>query len=278
MMTNIVGRFTLRSLVHLGLFILAIFMLLPFVWTASTSVKPVSEVFHRPPIVISSHMTLDGFHNVLDRGADRAFINTLVLATISSATTLFFCTLGGYAFAKHNFPGRQLLFAFLVATMLVPPAVTIIPKYKIIVELGWIDSFLAIIVPNAATAFGIFFMRQYITRFPDELLDAARIDGCSEFGVFWRVVAPAIAPGMVSLGLIFFMAAWNNYLEPLIYLKSPEKFTLTQLMMSFQSPNGESPFRDIMAVGVISIIPLILLFFVFQRRIVEGIAAGSVKE
>jgi ABC-type glycerol-3-phosphate transport system permease component len=271
-------RFTLRGVVHLVLVALAVFMLLPFIWTASTSVKPVSEVFHRPPILISSQATLDGFRNVLDRGADRSFLNTLILATASTFTSLFFCTLGGYAFAKFAFPGRRFLFAFLLATMLVPPAVTIIPKYKIIVEIGWIDSFLAIIVPNAATAFGIFFMRQYIMRFPDELLDAARIDGCSEFGVYRRVVVPAISPGIVSLGLIFFMATWNNYLEPLIYLKSPTKFTLTQLMMSFQSPNGESPFRDIMAVGVISIIPLIILFFVFQRRIVEGIAAGSLKE
>lgn len=277
-MVKNIGQSTVQGMVYLTLFILAIFMLLPFVWTISTSLKPVSEVFHRPPIVISSHMTLDGFHNVLNRGADQAFFNTLTLASASAAVTLFFCTLGGYAFAKHQFPGRRFLFAFLVATMLVPPAVTIIPKYKIIVELELIDSFLAIIIPNAATAFGIFFMRQYILRFPDELLDAARIDGCSEFGVFRRVVVPAIAPGMVSLGLIFFMSSWNNYLEPLIYLKSPGKFTLTQLMMSFQSPNGESPFRDIMAVGVISIIPLILLFFIFQRRIVEGIAAGSVKE
>jgi ABC-type glycerol-3-phosphate transport system permease component len=156
--------------------------------------------------------------------------------------------------------------------------VTIIPKYRIVVEMGWIDSFLAIIVPNAATAFGIFFMRQYISRFPDELLDAARIDGCSEFGVFRRIVIPVVAPGGVSLGLIFFMASWNNYLEPLIYLKSPDKFTLTQLMMSLQAPNGESPFRDIMAVGVISIVPLVMLFFLFQRRIVEGITAGSIKE
>jgi multiple sugar transport system permease protein len=162
--------------------------------------------------------------------------------------------------------------------MLVPPAVTIIPKYRIVVEIGWIDSFLAIIVPNAATAFGIFFMRQYVSRFPDELLDAARIDGCSEFGVFRRVVVPAISPGIMSLGLIVFMASWNNYLEPLIYLKSPDKFTLTQLMMSLQAPNGESPFRDIMAVGVISIVPLVMLFFLFQRRIVEGITAGSIKE
>ncbi len=277
-MTKTIIQTAVRGMVYLALFLLAAFMLLPFVWTLSSSFKPIDQVFHHPPILISSRMTLDGFHNVLDRGADQAFVNTLVLSTTSALTTLFFCTLGGYAFAKHNFPGRRFLFAFLVATMLVPPAVTIIPKYKIIVELGLIDSFFAIIIPNAATAFGIFFMRQYIYRFPDELLDAARIDGCSEFGVFHRVVAPAIAPGMVSLGLIFFMSAWNNYLEPLIYLKSPSKFTLTQLMMSFQSPNGESPFRDIMAVGVISIIPLILLFFIFQRRIVEGIAAGSVKE
>jgi ABC-type glycerol-3-phosphate transport system permease component len=276
-MATTLPRIGLRVLVHLLLIVLALFMLLPFIWMLSTSFKPIAEVFHTPPILISSHATMDGYHNIFNRGADTAFTNTAILATSTTLTSLFFCTLGGYGFAKFRFPGRGVLFAFLLATMLIPPAVTIIPKYRIIVELGWIDSFLAIIIPNAASAFGIFFMRQYISSFPEELLDAARIDGCTEFGVFRRIVVPTIAPGMISLGLIFFMSNWNNYLEPLIYLKSPGKFTLTQLMMSFQSPNGESPFRDIMAVGVISVIPLIILFFVFQRRFVEGITQGAVK-
>lgn len=267
----------IQILVYIALFLLAIFMLLPFIWTLSTSLKPPGEVFHSPPIIISQNMTLDGYRNVMARGADQAFMNTIILASIATAASLFFCTLGGYGFAKFNFPGKGFLFAFLLATMLVPAAVGIIPKYKIVVDLGWIDTIWAIVVPNAANAFGIFFMRQYISSFPNELLDSARIDGCREFGVFTRVVVPAVRPGMISLGLIFFMATWNNYLEPLIYLKSPEKFTLPQLMMSFQSPNGESPFRDIMAVGVISIVPLIILFFVFQKQFISGITEGSVK-
>ena len=276
-MTKTFNRNGVRILVYALLFLLAAFMLLPFVWTLSTSLKTTDEVFSTPPIIIPQTITLDGYRNVLDRGADRAFVNTVVLASISTAASLFFCTLGGYGFAKFTFPGKAMLFAFLLATMLVPPAVGIIPRYKIIVDVGLIDTIWAIVVPNAANAFGIFFMRQYISSFPNELLDSARIDGCREFGVFTRVVVPAIRPGMISLGLIFFMATWNSYLEPLIYLKSPDNFTLPQLMMSFQSPNGESPFRDIMAVGVISIIPLIILFFIFQRQFISGITEGSVK-
>lgn len=144
-------------------------------------------------------------------------------------------------------------------------------------DLGWINTFWPLIVPGAANAFGIFFMRQYISTISDELLDAARIDGCSEFSVFWRVVAPIAAPGLVSLGLIFFMGAWNNYLGPLIYLKSPDNFTLPLMMMTMQGPPGYSAYREFMGIAVISVVPLLAIFLIFQRRFVEGITAGALK-
>jgi ABC-type glycerol-3-phosphate transport system permease component len=152
-----------------------------------------------------------------------------------------------------------------------------VPVFVIMRQLGWVDTFWSLIVPGAANAFGIFFMRQYITSISDELLDAARIDGAGEFGIYWRIVVPIITPGLTSLGLIFFMASWNNYLGPLIFLKSPDKFTLPLAIFSFGGAVGLTNFNAQMAMSVISIIPLLVIFLVFQRRFVEGIQAGAIK-
>jgi ABC-type glycerol-3-phosphate transport system permease component len=167
--------------------------------------------------------------------------------------------------------------AFLLATMIIPGAVTMVPTYVMMLKMKWVGTFWPLIVPDAANAFGIFFMRQYISTISDELLDAARIDGCSEFGIFLRCILPICTPGLITLGLIFFMNSWNNYLYPSIYLKSPEKFTLPLLMVQMQGPPGYSLYREWMGVAVVSIVPLLILFLIFQRRFTEGITAGAIK-
>jgi len=255
----------------------AVFMMLPFIWMLSTSFKPQDEIFGSPPILISPNMTLDGYRYIVDIGVFKSLLNTFFVAISFTLLSLFFCALGGYGFAKYRFPGRNTLFAFLLATMIIPGAVTMVPLYVIIQKMGWINTFWPLIVPGAANAFGIFFMRQYISTISDELLDAARIDGCSEFSTFSRVVLPIIAPGLVSLGLIFFMGAWNNYLGPLIYLKSPDKFTLPLFMMQMQGPPGFSAYREWMGVAVVSVVPLLIIFLIFQRRFTEGITAGAIR-
>lgn len=264
--------------IHIPLIAISLFMILPFVWMLSTSFKPQEEIFARPPILVSPNMGLEGYRYIFEQaGALRAFWNTLFMATVSTAFALFFCSLGGYGFAKYNFPGRRILFMFLLGTMMIPGAVTMVPSYVLMKEFGWINTFLPLIVPGAANAFGIFFMRQYISGVSDELLDAARIDGCSEFGVFRRVVLPIIAPGLTSLGLIFYLGSWNNYLGPLIYLKSPDLFTLPLKMMTFSGPPGYSAYREMMGLAVVSVAPLLILFLVLQRRFMEGITAGAIK-
>jgi ABC-type glycerol-3-phosphate transport system permease component len=277
MMAKSMKSFFTNSAIYIPLTLTAIFMMLPFVWMLSTSFKPQDEIFTTPPILISPNMSLDGYRYIIDLGVFRSLVNTFIVAFSSTLVSLFFCSLGGYGFAKFRFPGRNPLFGFLLATMIIPGAVTMVPLYLIVQKLGWLNTFLPLIVPGAANAFGIFFMRQYISTLNDELLDAARIDGCSEFAVFTRVVLPIIAPGMISLGLIFFMGAWNNYLGPLIYLKKAELFTLPLFMMQMTGPPGYSLFREWMGVAVISVVPLLLIFLVFQRRFTEGITAGAVK-
>jgi ABC-type glycerol-3-phosphate transport system permease component len=261
-----------------GLIVLSIFILLPFVWMVSTSFKPPEDVFRMPPILISRNATLEGYRFVIvDKNALRALFNTALVATVSTAISLFFCTLGGYGFAKFRFPGRGLLFSFLLGTMIIPGAIMIVPTFVLMVKLNWYNTFLPLIVPGAANAFGIFFMRQYISSVSSEIIDAARIDGCCEFGVFWRVVMPICIPGLTTLGLILFMASWNNYLMPSIYLRSPQLHTLPLLQMQMQGPAGYTMYREWMALATISTVPALIIFLLFQRRLVEGITAGALK-
>jgi ABC-type glycerol-3-phosphate transport system permease component len=254
------------------------FMLLPFVWMLSTSLKPADEIFTIPPIILSRNSSLTAYvylqenYNIL-----RVTANTFVVAFSATLLRLFFCALGGYGFAKFRFPGRDALFGFLLGTMVIPGAITMVPMFLIAREFKWIDTFLPLIIPGAASAFGIFFMRQYIASVSEEIMDAARMDGASEFGIFWRIILPIIAPGLTSLGLIFFMASWNDFMQPLIYLKSLENFTLPLIIRSLTGPVGRTAYDVQMATSVISLIPLLIIFLIFQRRFLEGITAGAVK-
>ncbi|HSJ86030.1 MAG TPA: carbohydrate ABC transporter permease [Anaerolineales bacterium] len=254
------------------------FMVLPFIWMISTSLKPPDEIFAIPPIIISRHSSLSAYVYLQQQYNILGIVkNTFVIAFSATILRLFFCALGGYGFAKFKFPGQGALFAFLLGTMVIPGAVTLVPVYIIMRDLKWIDTFWPLIIPGAANAFGIFFMRQYIMSVSNELMDAARIDGASEFTIFWRIILPIISPGLTSLGLIFFMGSWNDFIGPLIYLKSPEHFTLPLIIRSLVGPVGRTVYDVQMATSVISLIPLLIIFLIFQRRFVEGITAGAIK-
>ncbi|HJR80739.1 MAG TPA: carbohydrate ABC transporter permease [Anaerolineales bacterium] len=254
------------------------FMILPFIWMVSTSLKPADEIFAIPPIIISPNSSLNAYVYLQEQYNILGIVwNTFVVAFGATMLRLFFCALGGYGFAKFKFPGQGALFAFLLGTMVIPSVVTLVPVYIIMRDLKWIDTFWPLIIPGAANAFGIFFMRQYIMSVSNELMDAARIDGAGEFTIFWRIILPIIAPGLTSLGLIFFMGSWNDFLGPLIYLKSPEHFTLPLIIRSLVGPVGRTVYDVQMATSVISLIPLLIIFLIFQRRFVEGITAGAIK-
>lgn len=276
-------RKILRVLVEILLYgfliIISLYMILPFVWMISTSLKPESEIFASPPILISKNMNLEAYKTIIvDGNILRVLVNTFIIASCATIARLFFCSLGGFGFAKYKFIGKGPLFAILVATLVVPFSVTLVPLFVIMVQLKWTDTFLPLIIPGAASAFGIFFMRQYISTINNELLDAARMDGANEFTIFLRVIVPIVAPGMTSLGLIFFMGAWNDFLWPLVILKKPDLFTLPiAINQMIQSMIGRPVYSQQMAAAVISIIPLLIIFLAFQRRFVEGITAGAIK-
>jgi ABC-type glycerol-3-phosphate transport system permease component len=259
---------------------MSVLMLLPFLWMISTSLKPMSEVFGYPPTLITPNSSLTSYVELItDHGILRSLFNSFFIATASALAQLLLCSATGYGFAKFKFPGREALFSVVLGSLIIPFTVLMVPLYKIMRDLGWIDSFLAVIVPVAANAFGVFFLRQYITTINDELFDAARIDGASELRIFTQVVLPIIRPGLVSFGLILFMRSWNAYLWPLVVLRSKENFTMVLHIDTLVGPLGDATrlYNLQMAGGVISIIPLLIIFVVFQRRFVEGITAGAMK-
>jgi ABC-type glycerol-3-phosphate transport system permease component len=272
------GQLAIKIAVYAVLIGMSAFMVFPFVWMVVSSLKPFDEIFAGNSL-LPKHVT---FHNFVSffhqRNALQALWNSFYIATASTALSLFLCALGGYGFAKFRFPGRGFLFGFVIATLVIPFAVIVVPLFVMMRNtFHWIDTPLPLIVPWAANAFGIFFMRQYLLSIPDELIDAGRVDGASEPRIFLRIVLPIARPALISLGIIFFISSWNNFLWPLVVLPSPSHWTLPLLLRSLQGPPGRTPYDVLMAGSVISTLPLVLGFLFFQRRLVAGILAGTVK-
>lgn len=199
------------------------------------------------------------------------------IALIATALNLFFCSLAGFAFALYDFKYRNALFAFVMATMLLPSFVGMIPTALIMSWLEWMNQPRALYVPGAVGALGIFMMRQYIaSAIPRELIDAARIDGCGEFAIYWRIVLPLIGPALGTLGLITFIGSWNNFIGPLIVIRDMEMYTVPLALRSLQG-TGQIPWGPISAGSAIAVLPLLVMFMLASRRLIEGLTAGAVK-
>lgn len=268
----------LKAAVYVILVAFSVFMVFPFAWMIVSSLKPPEEIFAGKSF-LPVQWTLHSFHSFFQqRDALRALWNSFYIATTSTLLSLFLCAIGGYGFAKFRFPGRAFLFGFVIATLAIPFAVVVVPLFVMMRNtFHWIDTPWPLIVPWAANAFGIFFMRQYMLTIPDELIDAGRVDGASEVGIFFRIILPVARPALVSLGIIFFISSWNNFLWPLVVLPSPDHWTLPLLLRSLQGPPGRTPYDVLMAGSVVSTLPLVIGFLFFQRRLVAGILAGTVK-
>ncbi len=234
-----------------------------------------------PMSELSSRVSLNfkNFQTVLGQaGLIRAFFNTTLIAVLHVALTLFLCSLAGTAFAKYKrAPGHGWLFSFVLGTMMIPGAVTMIPIFVILAKVEMLNTYWAMIIPGAANAFGIFWMRQYITsNVPDDLYDAARIDGCTEFSVYWRIVVPIIQPAMGALGVLVMISIWNNLMWAFIVLRTENMQTMPLLVYLLQG-EYQTPYGLIMAAGLITVLPLIIAFLLFQRAFISGITAGAVK-
>ena len=202
---------------------------------------------------------------------------SIYVAIASTALTLLFCSMGGYAFALFDFRYKQALFALVLGTLLLPTFMNMIPTFMIMDRLGWIDQPRALYIPGAASAFGIFLMRQFVlSSIPKDLIEAARLDGCGELGIYWRIVLPLLKPALGTLGLISFIASWNNFIGPLIVMRSPEMYTLPLALRSLQSP-VDTEWGALMLGSTIATLPLIVLFMLSSRQLISGLTAGAVK-
>lgn len=253
-------------------------MAVPFLWMLSTSLKDQGAVFEMPPKWIPDRFVWSNYSTVLgEANLLKGFMNTLFIIVPPTALGLFTSALAAYAFARLKFPARNLLFMLLLATMMIPGVVTMIPAFILFKTIGWVDSWLPLMVPGSfGAAAAVFFMRQFFLTIPSELEDAAKIDGLNPFQIFTRIMLPLSKPALVTQGLFGFLAGYNDFLGPLIYINSPEKYTLQLVLASFQG-YYTSQWTYIMAGAVLALIPTALLFFFAQRYFVEGISMTGMK-
>jgi ABC-type glycerol-3-phosphate transport system permease component len=268
---------SVSTLMYAALLGFAVLMIFPMLWMGVSAFKPMEEIFSHPVTLIPKDPHITNFTELFNQFPFwKNMFNSAYISVVSTAVSLFFCALGGFGFAKYKFRFKEALFLFLLGSMMIPQEVLMIPLYVVFQKLHWIDTHWGLIVPGMANAFGIFFMRQFIRSLPDEMMEAARIDGLGEFQIFTRIVLPIIRPAFASLGIIFFMNSWNNFLWPLILLKSEGMYTMTVAIYSITGGIRE-PFHIIMAGSFISVLPLLVIFLIFQRQFITGITSGAVK-
>jgi cellobiose transport system permease protein len=265
--------------VYLGMIIGTILSLFPFYWLIVMSTATTADMFRFPPRFLPSDQLLVNIQKVLSNvGFFQAFGNSLFVAVTHTLIVLFFCSLAGFAFAKYEFPGKGFLFLFLLMTMMIPQQLGLIPQFIIMQKLGWVNELKALIIPNAANAFGIFWMRQYTQSvIHDELMNAGKIDGANSFDLYWRVALPILRPALATLGIITFLNSWNDYLWPLVVISDQAKFTIQMLIASM---NGvySTDYSMVMAATLMATVPLIIVFALFSRQFIAGLMQGSVKD
>lgn len=268
-----------RSLAYIGLSLAAVTMVIPFVWMISTSFKEASEI--RRPEFFPTSIEFNNYEEViLDTDLPRWYLNSLVVAVISTASVALFDTLSGYVFAKFQFPGKRIIFILFLSSLMVPTEMLIIPWYIMAVHppVGptWVDTYWGIAFPGLITAAGIFLMRQFMEGVPDELLDAGRIDGVSEFGLFWRIAVPLSLPAIGALCIFNFLGNWNAFIWPLIATSSRAMMTLPVGLQFFSTEAG-ADWHLIMTGATLSVVPLLAIVIFFQRYIIEGITLTGLK-
>ncbi|WP_161881635.1 carbohydrate ABC transporter permease [Deinococcus alpinitundrae] len=260
------------------LFLGGVLTLAPFYFMFIFATHPRQEIFSLPPPTWFGHDLTNNYESLLSRMPFwRNLWNSLYLAVLTTATTLFFCTLGGYAFAMYEFKGKSWLFGLLLATLLIPSTLNIVPFALIMQALGWIDTPRALWIPGMANAFGIFLMRQYIgSAIPRELVEAARIDGATEFTTFRKVIVPLTGPAMATLGLVTFVQSWNGFLGPLIIFRSAETYTAPLALRTLQGI-ANTDWGALMCGVALTVVPLLILFAFASRRLIDGLTSGALK-
>jgi multiple sugar transport system permease protein len=265
------------SLLHLVLVLGAVATIIPLAWMVSASLMPAGEATAFPPRFVPSRATLDNYRALFERlNIGRAFLNSVIVASISTLCSIFFNSLAGYAFAKLRFAGRDRLFALLVGALAIPAQVAMLPLFLLLKSMGLVNTYVGVMIPLMATIYGTFLVRQFMVSLPDELIAAARIDGASEWQIYARVILPVARPVLATLAIFTFMSAWNDFMWPLVVLTSDSKYTLPVAIASLVGEHAQDV-ELMMAASVLSVIPVLAIFFVLQKQYIAGLTAGSVK-
>lgn len=267
-----------RSILMVIMVVMGLTFILPFYWLISTSLKSDAQLFVFPPVLVPSPLMWENFVLATTKIPFLLYLkNTLIIVVATVIGALLSSSLVAYAFARMEWPGKNIWFAVLLATMMIPFPVTMVPLYLVFKRFGWVNTFLPLTVPAFfGNAFFIFLLRQFFLTIPHSLSDAARIDGCSEFRIYWNIILPLVKPALLTVAIFQFQAAWNDFIGPLIYLNSGEMYTLALGIQQFQGLYN-SQWQLLMAASTIMTIPVILLFFVAQRYFIQGIVMTGIK-
>jgi multiple sugar transport system permease protein len=266
------GQLAQYFLLSIGGFI----MIFPYLWMISTSFKARGTWYNLS--LIPQKFSLEHYDRLLSTSLlPRWYLNTLIVATVSTLSVVFFSTLAGFAFSKYRFRGREVMFLMILATIMIPSEIMIIPWYVGIAKVGWIDSIPGILMPGMLSAFGVFVMRQFIANIPDELLDAARIDGVSEFGLFWRICLPLSRSAVAVVAIFTFLGQWNDFLWPLIVINSNKMQTLQIGLSRLSSLETGADWGGTMSGAALASIPMLIVFMFFQKQIISGMKLSGLK-
>jgi multiple sugar transport system permease protein len=275
---RVVGRRNRRVLLHIGLIVGLILMVGPFVWMTLGSFKTTGELRQLPPTIIPEDPTTANYRELFDRlDFPRYFFNSTLVAVCVTAGNLLFCSMLGYALAKLEFAGKRVVFVLVLATLMVPSIVTFMPLFVLISNMGLANTHAGLILPFVVGALGVFLMRQFIASLPDELLDAARVDGAGEYTIFFKIVLPLCGPALATLAILTFLGSWNAFLWPLVVASTEDMYTLPVAVALFSIGQQETNVALQMAGAVVVVLPVVVLFFAMQRFITQGIATTGIK-
>jgi multiple sugar transport system permease protein len=279
--TPTLGNRLFRLSLHLLLIAGSVIMLYPLLWMFAASIRPETEIFTASglwPSSISFESYTRGW-NALRVGFGTFFTNSLLIAVLSVVGNVVSCSLAAYAFARIDFPGRKFWFALMLGTLMLPSQVTLIPQYAMFFNLGWVNTFLPLVVPKflAADAFFIFLMVQFFRGLPKELDEAAIMDGCSPWRIYWKIILPLSTPVLATAAIFTFIWTWDDFFGPLVYLSDIRNFTVTLGLRAFTDATGESDWGALFAMSILTILPVMVFFLVFQRMLIEGIATTGMK-
>ena len=266
-----------KKLALLIISLYGIVLLFPIYWMFCTAFKDSTRVLDFPPTMWPNPATIESFKVLFSQPLFlRWMMNSAIYAGCATVGQLFFCTMAGYALAKMVFPGRKLIFWLIISTMMIPGQVTLVPLYKLMTTFGWVNTYWGLVLPALVAPFGIFLMKQFMQSMPKELMDAARIDGCGEFGIFLRVILPLAKPGMAVLGIFTFTGTWNTLVWPLVITNSDTMKTLTVALPAMQL-REQTNFALQMSGAVVTALPVFIVFFALQKYFIKGITVGAVK-